>query len=261
MKALLILLLLSCIPLVACSYSDDSQPVVKYATVTQIENLNNVYSKLKEDMALKANKADSDGVIARINTIEQRLNTISGANAYTKTETYTKTEIDAAIAKAITDYKATIGASTPSNPTGVTGQVSIAIINAQQWNTFNPSGIVAFKIINNKNEARYVRPQITFNTFPTSATTAVLTGATCVVTSNSQGQPPIIFTPTPVTAWATTSQILFIPTSGGMNSAGQYLLSAGGSMDVYLTITLTPGYAGLWTITASETDVSMTTGT
>jgi hypothetical protein len=81
------------------------------------------------------------------------------------------------------------------------------------------------------------------------------------VTSNSQGQPVVIFSATPVTAWGACQQILFIPVSGGMNSAGQYLLSSGGSMDVYVTVTLTPGYPGLWTITASETDVSMTTGT
>ena len=255
---IIVVAIMVCLPLIACTNTPDV-PMVAFATVTQIEKLQ-IY--IDTGLASKGNKADVDSIIARINTAEQKINQSAAPNL---TNYYTKAEVDAAVAKAITDYKATIGGSTgtqtPSNPTGVTGQVSIAIINAQQWNSFNPSGIVALKIINNKSEARYVRPQVTFNVFPSSSTAAVLVSSTCVVTSNSQGQPPIIFTPTPVTAWATCSQILFIPTSGGMNSAGQYLVSSGGSMDIYLTITLNPGFAGLWTITASETDVSMVTGT
>lgn len=147
-----------------------------------------------------------------------------------------------------------------TNPLPVTGQVSYTVLNAQQWYTFNTQGIIAVQITNGKSDSRYIRPQLTLNTYP-AGTTANLTNASCVVTSNSQGQPPVVFgsagSGTPVTAWATCQQVLFIPTSGGM-SAGQYLIGSGQSMTIYITITITPAYPGLWTITASGTDTSMT---
>ena len=260
MKYVLILMviILMVVPLLSCTNSDD-KPAVALATITQIEALQRYIDTVKGTAKSKANKTEMDAEIARINTAEQKINTMAAPNL---ANYYTRAEVDTAVAKAITDYKATIvgGTINPSNPSGVTGQVSIAIINAQQWTTFNPSGIVAIKIINNKNEARYVRPQLTLTVFPVNTSPANVTTAACIVSSNSQGQPPVIFTGTLVPASGTVSQILFIPVSGGM-SAGQYLLSSGTSMDVYLTITLSAGYAGLWTITASETDVSMTTGT
>jgi hypothetical protein len=152
----------------------------------------------------------------------------------------------------------------PANPTTIpqatTGQVSYTVLNAQQWYTFNTQGIIAVRITNGKSDSRYVRPQLTMTIYPSSTTPAVLTNATCVVTSNSQGQPAIVYGSagqgTPITSWSACQQLLFIPTSGGM-LAGQYLLGSGQAMDIYMTVTITPAYPGLWTLNVSGTDVSI----
>jgi hypothetical protein len=261
MKYLLIImvLLLVTVPILSCTNVPDT-PAVAFATVTQITSLQTAIDKHTAEIAAKANKGDVDSMIARLNAAEQRMNTLAAPNL---TNYYSKAEVDTAIANAITAYKATLGTS-GTTPPSTTGQITYTQLNPQQWYTFNTSGIVAVRITNGKADSRYIRPQLTMNVYPSSTTPAILTSGTCVVTSNSQGQPPIIFGSaglgTPVTAWATCQQILFIPTSGGM-SAGQYLLTPGGTMDIYMTITLAPAYPGLWTLSVSGTDVSMSSGT
>jgi hypothetical protein len=262
-------IMILCVPLLSC-VKDEEDPAIAAmkAEITTLKNTitttnNNVASLQTGVTEAKNNATAALNKANQVSTPDLSTYSTKVTVPQNLIDNLTQVQIDTLKVKLGITTSSSSGTQTPSNPTGVTGQVSIAIINAQQWNTFNPSGIVALKIINNKSEARYVRPQITLNVFPVNSAAAVLglTGNSCVVSSNSQGQPILNFTATPVSAWTSASQILFIPVSGGMNNAGQYLLSSGTSMDIYLTITLTGGYAGLWTISVSETDVSMATGT
>lgn len=258
---ILMLIVICTIPIFSTGCDEEAvDPALLFKT--QIEPYDKRIAKLEESrgtlesrvQAVENNRATTEYVNSKFAAV-----TAPNMSGY-----YTSAQVDAAIAKAINDYKATVTTTTTGTTTApVTGQVSYSILNPAQWNTFNTTGIIAMRITNGKSESRYVRPQLTLSTYP-SGTVAVLTSGSATVTSNSQGQPPIIFgsagVGTPITAWGTCTQIIFIPTSGGM-SGGQYLLTSGSSMDIYITITLAPAYPGLWTVNVSGTDISMTTGT
>lgn len=262
----IICLLVLIIPFIGC-VDDTATPAKPLATqefVTAQDNA--VKQELRTQMDQRATVAYVDQKVAALPQ---------------STASYTKAEVDAKVAElqaknstlesrlstmqtAIDELKTKVGTTIPGTTTpttpATTGQVSYTLLNPQQWYTFNTSGIVAIRITNGKADNRYVRPQLTMSTYP-SGTVAALTSATATITSNSQGQPAIIFgsagVGTPITSWGTCTQIIFIPTSGGM-SGGQYLIAPGTAMDIYVTITMAPAYPGLWTLSVSGTDLSMT---
>ena len=266
---IVVIIILCTFPLLLSGCTDDVDPNTIFAAgikpyETRIAALETARGQLESRIkAVEDNRATTEYVNNKFSQVSAQ----NMSNYMQKTDMLTDSQISALSDSQITMLKTKLGITGGSSTGGTTtipttGQISCSLINAQQWYTFNTQGIIALKITNGKSDARYIRPQITLNVYPATTTPAVLTSATCVVTSNSQGQPPIVFgsagSGTPITAWATCQQIIFIPTSGGMNSAGQYLLSSGTSMDIYLTININPSYPGLWTVSISCTDVSMT---
>ena len=209
---------------------------------------------MKADIATRATTQS-------VTDVNNRISSLSGANSYQKSETYTKSEIDAAIAKAITDYKNSLGAGTTS--TGQTintaaGTISYTIQNPAPLGLYQLSSAsnISIRIFNNKGEARYVRPQITLTSYQGANNGAVTPTATVI--SNSMGQNPIVFSANPIPAGATT-QVLFIAASGGVQN-GQYLVPSGANMDLLITVTAAGSLNSLWNLSVTGSDVSAVTG-
>ena len=215
----------------------------------------------------------------------EALITAAKATGYTKTELYTKAEIDkkitdsAAVTSGYTNpqidakfstfisnlsdadlavLKTKLGVTTtPTNPgtsgyTTPTGQVSYSIGNPQTYYQFSSTSNYPLQIhvFNNKSDARYVRLQLTATTFNNMAAGTFGSPAVTIATnSSSTGQTAATYT---VNAVGNT--VLLIATSGGVNGTGEYLLSSGQQMDLYLTLTINTSNAVLWTLTVSGSD-------
>jgi len=253
------------IPSIGC-LSDDITATSLVPRITAVEA-----SATAAKVAADAAKAEVATVKADVATrataqsvtdVNNRINNLSGTNSYQKTETYTKGEIDAAIAKAITDYKATLGTSgtnsTNTNNT-VAGTISYSILNPSAYYQFAGGGnnTIGIKIINNKADARYVRLQLSLTTLSGGNAGAATFKATVV--SNSLGQ-GAVFSNSDATSLVIPSAVttvLYIATTGGSNGNGEYLLSSGTAMDLYITVTQTNGNSVLWNVAASGSDRSI----
>jgi len=216
------------------------------------------------------NLVNSQGLYAKLTDVDTKIAAAPAANSYTKTETYTQAQVN----QLLTDLKAdqswikvnTGTTSTNSTNNGTTtpvptGTVSYVIQNPQQFYQLiagTPYNF-SFRIVNNKSEARYVRPTFTFSPYNNTIAPlgTVITPATPAIISNTLGQPSIAFTTTPIADASGVRQVIMMSTSGGVMS-GQYLVPAGGGMDIVLQVS--SNNTVLWTVSFSGSDVSSITG-
>lgn len=210
---------------------------------------------LKKDVETRATSQS-------VSDVNKRIDNLSGANSYTKSETYTKSEVDAAIAKAILDYKNSLSAGTTS-----TGQTINTAAGSISYTIQNPAALglyqlatatnISIRIFNNKSEARYIRPQITLTSYQgVQSGTAVTIAATVI--SNSMGQTAVHFNANPIPS-SNITQILFISDSGGVQN-GQYLVPSGANMDLLITVQAQCSSSSLWNMSVTGSDVSAITG-
>lgn len=220
----------------------------------------------KRVAALEGLEGDSQ---KRIKTIEEKYiskDSLPSLTEYSKKSDVPQDFLNNLSEAQLTTLKTRLGITGGSNPgpnpnpnPGSTGGLVSAVIinppatyNGQYCYTFNPQAIIGFKITNNMGSSRYVRPTITLTTFP-AGSSANITNVTCVQSSNSLGQAAPAFNAILSPGSGTVFTIAFTPYAGGV-SLGQYLIGSGGSMEVFLTVTLSPSYAGMWAVKVATED-------
>jgi hypothetical protein len=240
-KYLLILMaiVLMCTPLMACTVTDDT-PAIKYATETQITNLQKVYDALKVTVDGKANKAD---VVAGVSKDYVDLKVASVA-APSMTNYYTKAEVDSAIKKAIDDYKATVtttsgGTTAPVSTSGIVSimfdPLSVAHLKPTYASNTATSQInFTIRLTNGTTQYQYVKVVTMFN----ADHSTTLNSINLQVGSFTS---PIVYSYNPSSG--VTTAITAMPSSGGNTSLGEIQIAPGASLDMgcWLQILTTTG--------------------
>ena len=260
---------LSCIsPPTAGSTSPQTSPI------TQVqERLNVVEQKLNE----KASAGSISALEQRMAQAEGKINTLQSTgpgNSYTRTEVYTKAEVDAAVAAAIKALKddqvwITGSSSSSSSSSGgsITGQVTfttnpVAVPQLFSSNTGSNQLFYTMRITNGSNQWQYVKPIITLSI----ASSYSMTTVTALNISMSSGggsmsgtfAAPNNFSISPTTANVTTTpSLVLIPISGGNTTSGEFQIGAGQSMEVLISIQITSGATVLWNVSNSISNRSI----
>ena len=179
-------------------------------------------------------------------------------------DSYTKSEIDSKFnniisnltADQITTLKTKLGVTSTGSITDPfvtsTGTISYAVTNTQPYYQFSTSSNypLQIRVMNNKSDARYIRLQMTATTFGNSAAGAFSSPAADIATnSNSLGQTPSFYLIN-----AVGNSVLLIASTGGVSGSGEYLLSSGQTMDLYITLTIHCANAVLWNLSVSGSD-------
>lgn len=249
---LAVVILLVPLLFLGCMFSPPTTTPTTPATTPQAE----INTKFTQDIAtINSN-------IASINTKNsEQDNKISALENNTSTDAYSKSEIDSKLnnfisnlsADQVTQLKTKLGITSTSTSTSTpTGQIEYSIVNLQTYYQFSTSSNypVQIRIFNNKSDARYVRLQLTSSTFSNASTGGFNSPAVAITTnSNSMGQAPCTYTVN-----AVGNSVLLISSGGGTNSQGEYLLSSGQQMDIWITLTIYPINSVLWNLTVSGSD-------
>jgi len=243
---ILLLVFSSCVP---PEQSETPTAAGTFATKTELQALQNVVSQ-------KADNTAVDAVSRRVDSVNTRIDNLSGAGAaagYTKAETYTKAEVDALIAKLKSDQSwitGSGGSSTPPPPAGgsvtvITSPTNVQVLGSTQV-------CYTAKIQNTYNNWVYVRPILTINAatgqspvIVTSCNVTISVGGTAISLSNANFQ----FTPTLPTATAISS-ITAIPISGG-NGNGEMQIAANTTVDLLICIQISAANPIIWNIGTS----------
>lgn len=154
-------------------------------TISPITQVQTDVASLKSDIAsLRSEKAPNSSVTtleSRLSTVEGKIGALQGqgpGNSYAKTETYTKAEIDAAIALLksnqswITTSTSSGGTSSTTGTTPITGQVTYslnptAISPISSWTSSNPV-FYTIHVMNGTSTWQYVKPIINLSLINTS---------------------------------------------------------------------------------------------
>ena len=273
MKRIIIiaLALLSVLPLAGC-ITDDSPDNTITPLSAELENLKTTVTghttkiaKLEEDVA---RKADSSRVDSLATSIGQQSGTAAG---YTKAETYSRAEVDAAIASAINALKADqswiTGASSGSQGGSDTGTViftnnpvSIPQIFSSSSGASSSPWIMTIK--NNSSTWQYVKPVVQLNVASgqpssfVSDITLIISGGSCTMTGSLEAAGHMSFSPANMKTVKTPS-IIIMPISG-CNGSGEIQIGPGQSqaMNIQIQNLKTPD-AILWNVTTSISSRSM----
>jgi len=268
------LALLSVLPLAGC-ITDDSPDNTITPLSAELENLKTTVTnhttkiaKLEEDVA---KKADSSRVDNLVTSMGQQSGTFSG---YTKAETYSRAEVDAAIASAINALKTNQSwiTGTGNTPQGgsdtgtvifTNNPVSIPQIFSSSSGASSSPWIMTIK--NNSSTWQYVKPVVQLNVAsgqPSSKVTGItliISGGSCTMTGllttdNITGN--MSFSPATMATVATPS-IIIMPVSG-CNSSGEIQIGPGQSQAVNIQIqNLKTDEPILWNVTTSISSRSM----
>jgi hypothetical protein len=251
-----------CVPLLSC-VKDEEDPSIT-AMKAEITTLKNTLTTNNNNLA-----ALQTGVTEAKNNATAALNKANQVgtpdlSAYSTKATVPENFLNNLTQAQIDALKVKMGITTsssptqtPTNPTGVIGQITYSVDPVQQFYQFSTGATIKLRINNNKSESRYVRPQITITTYGGTTTGIAPSVKTCAVVSNSQGQSTVNFEGTAIPNTGAATQIIFTSYSGGISN-GQYLLGSGNIMDIYVTITVVSSTSALWTMTFSGSDTSLT---
>jgi len=264
--------LLSILPLTGCITDDSSSNAITPLS-TELENLKTTVTthttkiaKLEEDVA---RKADSSRVDNLATSIGQQSGTAAG---YTKAETYSRAEVDAAIASAINALKANqswiTGASSGSQGGSDTGTViftnnpvSIPQIFSSSSGASSSPWIMTIK--NNSSTWQYVKPVVQLNVASGQLSsevediTLIISGGACTMTGSlGEDENDMSFSPATM-ADTPTPSIIIMPVSG-CNGSGEIQIGPGQSqaMNIQIQNLKTPK-AILWNVTTSISSRSM----
>jgi len=236
----LILPLVSCLP---SATSQSSNPVAYQSDITALQDADR-----NLDNGIKAVDGRVTAWADKVTAAETKIGILQGqssANTYTKDQLYTKTEIDAAIAKAINDYKAGLtssGSSTGGASGGTTGQVTW-ITNPLNVQTLGSQQVCyTIKITNGTAQWVYIRPIININlhTGQSPLSVALLADNVTVSIGGGAGN----FADNEFTVTGTTTSAILVGTK-------EIQLGANTTADLLVCITVTGIDARIWDIMSS----------
>lgn len=214
-------LLLIVLPLASCLTAPASNPTPA-APADPVLHLSDL-TAIKAELAQKAALGSISALEQRMAQAEGKINTLQSAgpgNAYTKTETYTKAEVDAAVLKAINDLKTAApwgtstgssgGSTTSTTPT--TGQVTFSVNPASlspisSWTTGSNAVWYTIHVMNGTNSWQYVKPIITLNLTNTSTQPQIASMQISISGSGCQISQSIVTTPQTAGIWLHTGGI------------------------------------------------------
>lgn len=266
----LIIMAILIIPLAGC-VTDDSQSNIT-PLATDLNNLkatvaqhSNEISQLKQDVSRKADSS-------RVDSLATSIGQSGSSNCYSRSETYSKAEVDAAIASAINNLKANqswinSNSSSGSGSGSDTGTVIFTNNPVSIPQLFSSSSGAAstpwiMTIKNNSTTWQYVKPMVQLNVASGQSSTTVtditllISGGACTMTGSLTAPGNMSFSPASMSSVATPS-IVIIPISG-CNGSGEIQIGPGQSqaMNVQIQNLKTPN-ATLWNITTSISSRSM----
>lgn len=254
---LLPLLSLSCISTPATTpASAQSSPL------TQVqERVNALEQKVNE----KATTGSVSALETRMAQAEGKITTLQSTGPG---NTYTKAEVDAAVAAAVAALKADqawiTGSSSSSSgsSTPITGQVTFttnptAIPQLFSSNTGSNQLFYTMRITNGVNQWQYVKPILTLNIASgyssaniTALTVSMSCGQCSMTGSGTIGNSTIgNFSISPAIGTILTSSTVIIPISGC--TSGEFQIGAGQFLDVLIAIQVTTATTVLWNVSNS----------
>ncbi len=264
------MLILGTVPLIAGCVppaNDAATATVPFAKQADLD-------ALKVTVNSKADSSRLDSLIVRIDGLAGNTGNSGTANTYSKADLYTRVEVDAAIAKAITDLKtaapwgqATVNPGGSGSPTGsvtfATNPVSIPQVYSGTTGS-GQSTFYTFKIINGTSAWQYVKPIVTLTVAPSYSSrsitgiTATMSGNSCSMAGSRLPADPASSTvgqfsisPSVGSGAPATTSLVIIPIAG-CNGNGEFQVGAGQSVDVLVQITgLTSSDVTLWNISNS----------
>lgn len=184
-------------------------------------------------------------------------------DAYTKNETYNKSEVDARINETMATLRMEMASYQTSQSSGATTQPSNSASNDVVFTTSpvsipqlftaasgSQSTFYTIKIINNTSTWQYVKPIINM-TLASSYSPTVFNSIDVNMTHSSYILTNANFSISP-SLGASTSSLVIIPISGGGNNAGEFQIAAGSSIDILVQISnVSTTSTVLWNITNS----------
>jgi hypothetical protein len=280
MRSLLILMAILSIAITSIScLPTKTTPTVSTKDVEQDAAIAEVRRSVQSVDSSKANTGDFNLLKGRVDTMDVKVTAGGGGstNVYDKTQTYTKVEVDAAIATAISNLKAATdqtwiktSGGTGGGTTGgtsATGSVVFAINPVSIPQIFSSStggnSNPWIMTINNQSTTwQYVKPMISLNVAsgqPSSLVSDVslmASGGNCSLTGTLLMPGNYTFSPSNMATVATPSVIVF-PISG-CNGSGEWYIGPGQQQAYNIQIQglKTPNPI-LWNVTCSISARSM----
>lgn len=267
-----IIMAISIIPLAGCVTDDSQSNVTPLATdlnnlKTTVAQHSTEISQLKQEVSRKADSS-------RVDSLATSVGQSGSSNCYPRSETYSKAEVDAAIASAINNLKANqswinLNSSSGSGSGSVSdtgtviftnNPVSIPQLFSSSSGAASTPWIMTIK--NNSTTWQYVKPVVQLNVASGQSSTTVtditllISGGACTMTGSLTAPGNMSFSPANMSSTATPS-IVIIPISG-CNGSGEIQIGPGQSqaMNVQIQNLKTPN-ATLWNITTSISSRSM----
>ena len=240
-----IILAVLCVAIIAMGcLPTKSAATVSQKDVDQDTAIAEVKRSVQSVDSSKASTTDFNTLKGRVDTMEVKVNMSGAGNSYDKTVLYTKTEVDAAIATAITNLKAatdqswikTGGGGGTTGGTSVTGSVifttnPVSIPQIFSSSTGGNSNPWIITINNQSTTWQYVKPMISLNVAsgqPASLVDDVMlmsSGGNCSCTGTFLIPGNFTFSPSNMNTVATPSIIIF-PISG-CNGSGEWYIGPG----------------------------------
>ena len=249
---LISILLISTILITSCEYVGGKAPAATApVTITQYSTKVE-FDALKTVVDTKASKEDLTSSVKLLQTL------IQPQAAQSLTNYYTKTEVDAAIKKAVDDYKATIvgGTTNPSSPSGILTFSTDPVGLNNMWSSTPAGSSYSFtmRITNNTGQWHYVRPKFTFNVDTGAGGVATIVNA-CNLQLTYAGT-SMGYTFNPTLPSGTTLLISFdaTPNSGGNTAYYEYAIASGTTANILVTVQITSVTQSIWKIIPSIAD-------
>lgn len=244
------------LPFAGCVTDDESASSDPFIKQSQF---NTTVSTLQSQIAERPTLA---AITELIKTYIANAGNNNSIDAYTKSETYTKSEIDTKINDAMATLRAEIASyqssqsnGTTTQPTSPSGEVSsttspVSIPQLFTAVSGSQSTFYTIKIINNTSTWQYVKPIINM-TLASSYSPTVFNSIDVNMTHSSYVLTNANFSISPALE-ASTSSLVIIPISGGGNNAGEFQIAAGSSIDILVQISnVSTTSTVLWNITNS----------
>lgn len=267
----LIIMAILIIPLAGC-VTDDSQSNIT-PLATDLNNLKATVAQHSTEIAQVREEVGRKADSSRVDSLATSIGQSGGSNCYPKSETYSKAEVDAAIASAINNLKANqswINSNSGSGSGSVSdtgtviftnNPVSIPQLFSSSSGAASTPWIMTIK--NNSTTWQYVKPVVQLNVASGQSSTTVtditllISGGACTMTGSLTAPGNMSFSPANMSP-TTTPSIVIIPISGCNNNSGEIQIGPGQTQALNIQIqNLKTPNATLWNVTTSISSRSM----
>lgn len=251
-------LLLMIIPVSGCLQDDITASSLVPRIKTIEDNQTKQESKISSLETNRVTQADLDASLTNSKAYtDAKFSTVTTANNYTKSETYTKSEVDQAITNAINAYKASLSTS-PGGSGSATGVVTMitdpASLNVAYSNTtavqYYP---FTLRFTNTSNVWHYVKPRFTFNVNTSAGGVATIVQSGTIISTTSQGA-AISYAYIPTLPTGSVNTFEAYANGGGMTPYFEYPIEPGKTLSVLVNISLQTNTASSWNIITSFND-------